>query len=70
MHTNHSAVKHQQHRISAHHNKLDALVFFNQLTSAQLYERVESLLPDHRERTFPPTETLSNAERGRTYLRR
>ena len=59
MHTNYSAVKHQQDQISAHHNKLDALVFFNQLTSDQLFERVESLLPDHRERTFPPAETLS-----------
>ena len=59
MHTNYTAVKHQQHRISDHHSKLDALVFFNQLTSDQLFERVESLLPDHRERTFPPTETLS-----------
>lgn len=59
MHTNYSAVKHQQHRISDHHSKLDALGFFNQLTSDQLFERVESLLPDHRERTFPPTETLS-----------
>ena len=59
MHTNYSAVKHQQHRISDHHSKLDALGFFNQLTSDQLFERVESLLPVHRERTFPPTETLS-----------
>ena len=38
MHTNYSAVKHQQHRISNHHSKLDALVFFNQLTSDQLFE--------------------------------
>ncbi len=59
MHTNYSSVKHQQHRISDHHSKLDALGFFNQLTSDQLLERVESLLPDHRERMFPPTETLS-----------
>jgi hypothetical protein len=59
MHTNYLAVKHQQHRITDHHSKLDALGFFNQLTSDQLVERVESLLPDHRERTFPPTETLS-----------
>jgi hypothetical protein len=59
MHTNYSAVKHQQQQISDHHSKLDALGFFNQLTSDQLFERVESLLPDHRERTFPPTETLS-----------
>lgn len=59
MHTNYSAAKHQQHRISDHHSKLDALEFFNQLTSNRLFERVESLLPVHRERTFPPTETLS-----------
>ena len=59
MHTNYSAVKHQQHRISAHHSKLNALSFFNQLTSDQLFERLESLLPEHRERLFPPTETLS-----------
>lgn len=59
MHTNYSAVKHQQIQISTHHSKLNALSFFNQLTSDQLLERVESLLPDHRERTFPPTETLS-----------
>ena len=59
MHSNYSAVKHQQNQISNHHSKLDALSFFNQLTSDQLFERVESLLPEHRERTFPPTETLS-----------
>jgi hypothetical protein len=32
---------------------------FNLLTSPQLFERVEELLPEHRERLFPPTETLS-----------
>lgn len=59
MHTNDSLVRHQQSRISRHTNDLDALGFFNQLTSAQLFDRVESLLPNHRERLFPPTETLS-----------
>lgn len=29
------------------------------LTGPELLEEVESLLPDHRERLFPPTETLS-----------
>ncbi|QVL48707.1 MAG: hypothetical protein KFB96_24630 [Thiocapsa sp.] len=29
------------------------------LTSAQLLDGVEALLPAHRERLFPPTETLS-----------
>jgi len=32
---------------------------FNLLTGPQLFDRVEALLPDHRERLFPPTETLS-----------
>jgi hypothetical protein len=32
---------------------------FNLLTGPQLLDRVETLLPDHRERLFPPTETLS-----------
>ncbi len=29
------------------------------LTSDRLFDRVEELLPSHRERLFPPTETLS-----------
>jgi hypothetical protein len=32
---------------------------FNLLTSPQLLDQVEELLPSHRERLFPPTETLS-----------
>ena len=32
---------------------------FNRLTGPQLFDRVEQLLPEHRERLFPPTETLS-----------
>ena len=53
MHSNYSAVKHQQNQISNHHSKLDALSFFNQLTSNQLFERVESLLPNkHRHPKF------------------
>ena len=33
--------------------------FFNLLTSEGLLEHVEELLPKHRERLYPPTETLS-----------
>jgi hypothetical protein len=33
--------------------------FFNVLTSAQLLETTEALLPEHRERLYPPTVTLS-----------
>jgi hypothetical protein len=32
---------------------------FNLLTGPQLLERVEAVLPEHRERLYPPTETLS-----------
>jgi hypothetical protein len=37
----------------------DAYGFFNLLTGPQLLDDVEGLLPEHRERLFPPTETLS-----------
>lgn len=37
----------------------DAISFFNLLTSPQLFDTLESLLPEHRERLFPPTETLA-----------
>jgi hypothetical protein len=37
----------------------DAYAFFNLLTAPDLLDEVESLLPPHRERLFPPTETLS-----------
>jgi len=35
------------------------LDIFNLITSDSLFDRLESLLPEHRERLFPPTETLS-----------
>ena len=38
---------------------VDADGFFNLLTGPELLERVEWLLPEHRERVFPPTETLA-----------
>ena len=59
MHTNPCSVTHQYAGISRYKYQLDALSFFNQLTSNQLFDQVETLLPDHRERLFPPTETLS-----------
>lgn len=33
--------------------------FFNILTNLQLLETTEALLPEHRERLYPPTATLS-----------
>jgi Transposase DDE domain len=47
--------RHLRHR--ARHS--DAYAFFNLLTGPELLTQVESLLPEHRERLFPPTETLS-----------
>jgi hypothetical protein len=33
--------------------------FFNVLTSPQLLQTTEALLPEHRERLYPPTVVLS-----------
>lgn len=48
-----------QHRIKHYATASDSFDFFNQLTSQDLLETIESTLPEHRERLFPPTETLS-----------
>jgi hypothetical protein len=58
MHTNLRA-RAQQHVLRRHARQSDAYTFFNVLTGPQLLDKVESLLPAHRERLFPPTETLS-----------
>jgi len=39
--------------------KVDSMVFFNLLTSPQLLEPLEGLLPEFRERLYPPTVTLA-----------
>jgi len=59
MHANPSACAQQQGRVRNHARSSDAYVFFNLLTGAELFDQVESLLPQHRERLFSPTETLS-----------
>ena len=59
MHPNQSASLLQQNRISHYAEGSDSYAFFNLLTGPDFLEKVESLLPDHRERLFPPTETLS-----------
>lgn len=58
MHTNRSASVQQSH---VQHARLrsSATGLFNLLTSEALFQQVEALLPPHRERLFPPTETLS-----------
>jgi len=55
---NHQLIK-QQRRIAKQVQHVNANHFFNLLTSPQLLETVEAQLPDHRERQYPPTVTLS-----------
>ena len=59
MYRNPSAVVEQQQRVHKQAMDSDACAFFNWLTGAELLDEVELLLPPHRERLFPPTETLS-----------
>jgi hypothetical protein len=59
MHRSPTAVARQRRRVQTRIENADANGFFNLLTGPQLIEEVESLLPEHRERLFPPTETLS-----------
>jgi Transposase DDE domain len=59
MHPRPSARAQQRQRVSKQASNTDAYAFFNLLTGPRLLEQVESLLPSHRERLFPPTETLS-----------
>ena len=49
----------QQKRVQHYANDTDSYAMFNLLTGPQLLDQVEDLLPEHRERLFPPTETLS-----------
>ena len=59
MHPSQRACIHQQKRVRTYGAKSDTYAFFNLLTGPKFLDQVESLLPDHRERLFPPTETLS-----------
>lgn len=59
MHPNARLRARQQQSVRSHAHQSDAYAFFSLLTSNELLDKVESLLPPHRERSFPPTETLS-----------
>ena len=59
MHTTHKRVKLQQSLTQKFCQETTPHTFFNLLTSAELLPIVEDSLPEHRERCFPPTETLS-----------
>jgi len=51
--------RYQQQRIAQVSANCDSYQFFNLLTSDIVFDTLETLLPEHRERQFPPTETLS-----------
>ena len=59
MHPSQRPTRAQQQRVRHHAGNMDSYAMFNLLTGPQLLDRVEQLLPEHRERLFPPTETLS-----------
>jgi hypothetical protein len=59
MHTSIKVGALQQTLIQKCRNNSPAYTFFNLLTDSQLFSKIEGLLPAHRERKFPPTETLS-----------
>ena len=59
MHPNQRPTTGQQRRVRHYASNTDCSAMFNLLTGPQLLDRVEKLLPDHRERLFPPKETLS-----------
>jgi len=53
MHPTRSVQVHQQRRIRNRASNSDSYEFFNMLTSPELLDQVENLLPDHRERLYP-----------------
>jgi hypothetical protein len=59
MHTTFLRNRQQQKRINTHKSTANSFSFFNLLTSDSLLGKLEALLPEHRERLYPPTETLS-----------
>ncbi|MDP2346203.1 MAG: IS4 family transposase [Gammaproteobacteria bacterium] len=59
MHPNHIVQVQQQSQIRQHVRRSHSHTFFNALTDPDLLEQVDSLLPAHRERMFPPIQTLS-----------
>lgn len=59
MQANHCQALQQQKQIQRRAGEADSCAFFNVLTSSQLLDGIDPLLPEYRERLFPPTQTLS-----------
>jgi len=54
-----NALHQRQSRIGGRAKATQAVEFFNVLTSPELLATTEALLPEHRERLYPPTVALS-----------
>jgi hypothetical protein len=54
-----SALNQRRARVERKAKSTQAVDFFNILTSEELLHTTEALLPEHRERLYPPTVTLS-----------
>lgn len=59
MYATQTSLSYQQNRSNSYRANSDNYSFFNLLTSDVLLDKIEELLPKHRERQYPPTETLS-----------
>lgn len=59
MHPNRQLRSRQRRRLRRQLRSTDAYGFFDLLTDQATFDQVESLLPAHRERLLPPTETLA-----------
>lgn len=59
MHSNNKITANQQQRIKKHAKKSTPHNFLQLLNSPQIREAIVQLLPEHRQRLFPPTQTLS-----------
>ena len=59
MHHTADAIRAQRRFFHTQRRYSDCLGIFNLLTSDLLFDELESRLPQHRERCFPPTETLA-----------
>lgn len=51
--------KRQQQSLRNIQEQADANLFFDALTDESMFEKIESLMPEYRERVYTPTDTLS-----------
>ncbi|MBN0989908.1 IS4 family transposase [Amphritea pacifica] len=59
MHPTQASRQHQQKRIQTHQSNADINGFYRLLSSDLLADEISELSPEHRERIYPPTKTLS-----------